>query len=710
MAALRLEERAVPERITLGVGLGVPPSSKPPVRIYLASEPAQHRAERVFMWSVRQFRDPSRIYEIHLMKGLIGFARRGWTTGFTNYRYAIPHYASGEGRAIYNDVDQIYLNDPALLFDLPLEGRGYLSVAPDDPSVMLIDCQRMAKVWTLEDAQKLSKGQMLKRGAALRGPLAGEWNARDEEHRPERPGCLHYTTLHTQPWCPYPERFVYQHNTHEGLWFDLERSADAAGFQVFTAEHPSELFARLPRDAPLHQIPQEDLAWCLDARLRRAEGGLRLEIDCDPHGGVQRGPDGAREPARSADWWIERLDAAGARNPGVRWEAELRTPGGPRRVRAGGPPPDGSPPRVWVLTDDRAGNTTQSLGLAEALGLPFEHKQLVPGPLSRLHNRLLGASIRGIDPRRSTPLQPPWPDLVIAAGRRTAPVALWIREQSAGRARLVQLGRKGSDRATLFDLAVAPAYCRLFPHPRRLELHGPLHRVTAQRLAEAREAWRERLAALPAPRIALLVGGTSGQYRLDVATARRLTRDVVRRAREAGGSVLATASRRTGGAAIEAVAGELADVPHWLYRPGEAAENPYLGYLACADSFVVTADSESILAEATSLGKPVSIYPLPERPSFRLLHFFREAMLRRAVAQPLGPRATARPQQGLERFCARLIERGFVRPSRDLSLLHEDLMRRGLAAPYGEVPVPTSSPPEIESVAREVRALLGMPQ
>ena len=125
---------------------------------------------------------------------------------------------------------------------------------------------------------------------------------------------------------------------------------------------------------------------------------------------------------------------------------------------------------------------------------------------------------------------------------------------------------------------------------------------------------------------------------------------------------------------------------------------------------MVTADSESILAEATSLGKPVSIYPLPERPSFRLLHFFREAMLRRAVAQPLGPRATARPQQGLERFCARLIERGFVRPSRDLSLLHEDLMRRGLAAPYGEVPVPTSSPPEIESVAREVRALLGMPQ
>ena len=46
-----------------------------------------------------------------MMKDLDGFDRRGWKTGFTNYRYAIPSLGGHKGRAIYNDVDQIYLGD-----------------------------------------------------------------------------------------------------------------------------------------------------------------------------------------------------------------------------------------------------------------------------------------------------------------------------------------------------------------------------------------------------------------------------------------------------------------------------------------------------------------------------------------------------------------------------------------------------------------------
>ena len=41
---------------------------------------------------------------------------------------AIPDFAGRTGKAIYNDVDQIYLADPALLFDLPLDGHGYLAI------------------------------------------------------------------------------------------------------------------------------------------------------------------------------------------------------------------------------------------------------------------------------------------------------------------------------------------------------------------------------------------------------------------------------------------------------------------------------------------------------------------------------------------------------------------------------------------------------
>src|SRR5688572_29000114 len=148
--------RVSPECIVLAPRPGAAASDRPPVRIFLGSEPAQARAERVFVWSIERVRDPGRRCEIHVMKELAGFRSRGWTTGFTNYRFAIPHFARG-GRAIYNDTDQIYRADPALLFDLPLDGCGYRSIARDDTSVMLLDCDRMAEHWTIASAQREAK-------------------------------------------------------------------------------------------------------------------------------------------------------------------------------------------------------------------------------------------------------------------------------------------------------------------------------------------------------------------------------------------------------------------------------------------------------------------------------------------------------------------------------------------------------------------------
>ncbi|MGI9494380.1 MAG: hypothetical protein ACR2QF_18475, partial [Geminicoccaceae bacterium] len=53
--------REVPELVRFDVEDGVEPSGKPPVRIFLGTENAQYRAERVFVWSVLQVRDPARV-------------------------------------------------------------------------------------------------------------------------------------------------------------------------------------------------------------------------------------------------------------------------------------------------------------------------------------------------------------------------------------------------------------------------------------------------------------------------------------------------------------------------------------------------------------------------------------------------------------------------------------------------------------------------
>ena len=241
-------QREQPEVVTLGVRPGVAPSTKPPVRIFLGTEDGQYRAERIFVYSVAKHRDPARVYEIHLMKNLAGFNRRGWRTGFTCYRFAIPSLAGDTGKAIYNDVDQIYLADPALLFDLDPGSHGYLAISARDTSVMLIDCERMLPWWNRAAASPGRKGELTNRPAetpGLWGELDGHWNARDLEYAEGRTKCLHYTALHQQPWNPFPEQYSYHPNPLAYLWHDLERQADAEGFEVFDRATPSPGFLAL---------------------------------------------------------------------------------------------------------------------------------------------------------------------------------------------------------------------------------------------------------------------------------------------------------------------------------------------------------------------------------------------------------------------------------------------------------------------------------
>ena len=107
---------------------------------------------------------------------------------------------------------------------------------------------------------------------------------------------------------------------------------------------------------------------------------------------------------------------------------------------------------------DAADRQVRRVGMA--LSERFEEKSLSFGPLAGLRGRLLGATAAASTRRGSAALQPPWPDVLITSGQRSAPVARWVRGQSGGRTRLVQLGRPGGP-FTLFDLIVAAPDDRL---------------------------------------------------------------------------------------------------------------------------------------------------------------------------------------------------------------------------------------------------------
>ena len=308
------------------------------------------------------------------------------------------------------------------------------------------------------------------------------------------------------------------------------------------------------------------------------------------------------------------------------------------------------PPVVWALIDDRAGNRSQCLGVADALGLDYRTQKIGTGPLAKLPNALLGASFAGLNAATRAGLTPPWPDLVIAAGRRTAPVARKIRRLGGGNVFLAQVMHPGAG-AGEFGLIAQPRHDRA-PHrtgPGLKEsgdnvhsITGAPHRLTPERLAEEAERWRGRFDHLPKPWIALIVGGTTRRRKFTNPMARELGARASKMALLVGGSLLVTTSRRTG-AAAEALIGAV-NAPAHVHRWQDSSQdvggedNPYHGYLALANGVIVTGDSVSMCSEACAGTGPVHIYAPPAliTPKHARLH---AGLYEQGYARPLADTA-----------------------------------------------------------------------
>lgn len=244
--------RTAPSSLVIPAAINIESPLEPvPVKIYVGTEPAQHRAARVLVWSIYKNRNPERQYEIFLMEDLAGFSRKGWKTGFTAYRYAIPEFADYQGRAIYNDVDQIYLDDPGKLFDQPMHNKAVLALDSIDTSVMLMNCAALNGLWSrakiAEAQQERLHASMIERVAkpALVDNLPPRWNARDHEYTCGESCLLHYTILHTQPWEPFPSQLKYTENTNASLWRALEQEADQHNFALEWKTYPGQSYTSM---------------------------------------------------------------------------------------------------------------------------------------------------------------------------------------------------------------------------------------------------------------------------------------------------------------------------------------------------------------------------------------------------------------------------------------------------------------------------------
>jgi len=250
------------------------------------------------------------------------------------------------------------------------------------------------------------------------------------------------------------------------------------------------------------------------------------------------------------------------------------------------------------LTEGLIGTENQCIGVADALGIPYEIKRIALNQPWKSLSPYLGFEKYSTF---SPALEPPWPDIMIASGRKSIAASRYIKKMSGGNTFTVQI-QDPRISSKHFDLVAVPRHdplrgCNV------IVTHASPNKITPALLEEAKERF-SFLGEYSSPRFAVLIGGSSKAYKMTP----RITHDLAQTLSRINGSLMVTCSRRTGAENKKTLRNSLRNDANYFWDGKE--ENPYLGLLAWADFLLVTADSASMISECCTTGKPVCMIDL----------------------------------------------------------------------------------------------------
>ncbi len=244
---------------------------------------------------------------------------------------------------------------------------------------------------------------------------------------------------------------------------------------------------------------------------------------------------------------------------------------------------------IWALTDNRVGNSKQTLALAASLG-DYTEKKVKFSRISKLPNKLLGSLLVGVDIDTSGKK----PDLIISAGRKLARVSASLKKKYKCKA--IHIMNPGSDLIGSFDHVIIPNHDNVTDANNIIKITGSVSTVKKHNI-EKKEGLKQ---------IAILIGSIlpeEAKKLVDTLNANKCL-------------YLITTSRRTPPEATEIIEKNIRQL-HQLYKYGSKEKNPYDNYLQSADIIMVTGDSVNMATEAAHTGKPVYIMEVETKEKFR---------------------------------------------------------------------------------------------
>lgn len=271
-----------------------------------------------------------------------------------------------------------------------------------------------------------------------------------------------------------------------------------------------------------------------------------------------------------------------------------------------------APLSCWVISDGRRGIENQALGLAEAC------HRLRPLHIS-IHHLEAGAAFKAASPKmqftmRSDPMRyglpETLPQIAIGCGRQAIAPLMALKKKAGDEVFTIYVQDPRVDPSN-FDMVIAPEHDDLTGE-NVVTMIGAPNRITNTELISQVLQEHQKLADMPMPRVAMLIGGMSKTHKLTEevhAQHLKAAQDAV----SSGRSLMISTSRRTPDWAIKAYEDFAQGKDNvWLYTGGEP--NPYIAFLGAAETILVTEDSTNMLTDACTSGKSVFTLPMTGDP------------------------------------------------------------------------------------------------
>ncbi len=251
-----------------------------PIRVFVASTPAEWLPVRVLEFSIKESTslpvELSAIYNSNRAIPTPLAIQNRPRTPFSFQRFLIPELCEFKGKAIYLDADMQVFQDIGELWnqdfaecDLQAVQDG-INGRRGQFSVMLLDCQKLR--WNVDqvvadlDAGKLDYSALMyemRVAQKIGRDISPNWNSLEYYEKGET--CLlHYTDMNTQPW-------ISTANPLGHLWVSCLKRALNCGF-ISRAEVEQEIASGHVRPSLLAQIDESlEFSVTLPASLRKLD-------------------------------------------------------------------------------------------------------------------------------------------------------------------------------------------------------------------------------------------------------------------------------------------------------------------------------------------------------------------------------------------------------------------------------------------------------